>query len=67
MVRARAEDNSIVVKIVPCDSNGRTRPDDHPSPELVTLTSDEDKRAFSAVKDSMQVCWLRCHHREQQA
>jgi hypothetical protein len=61
LVKVDAGDDSLVIKIVPCDSNGRTRPDNHPSPEMVTLTEDEDMRAFHAVANSMQVCWLRCH------
>lgn len=67
LVRVDAADDSLVIKIVPCDSNGRTRPDDHPSPEMVTLTNVEDMRAFNAVANSMQVCWLRCQRHEQDA
>jgi len=66
LVSVDAANDSLVIKIVPCDSNGRTQPDNHPSPELATLTRAEDMREFKAVANSMQVCRLRCHGNERQ-
>lgn len=60
-VKIDAVDHSTVIKIIPCDSNGRTRPDEHPSPELVKLTSEPDVRAYTSLPRGQNVCWLRCH------
>ena len=62
IVGSDPSDGSLSLKIVPCDADGRTRPDDHPSPEIVRLSTAADVDACHGVMRGRrtQVAWLRC-------